>query len=67
MSRPPVPQVFLIRPRSISQFENNYFTEMCSGIIFKAHGLCVSFNSRRESNKEEEVPGGNVWVSIDNS
>ena len=40
-----------------SQFENDYFTEMCSGseagsylrLIF-----CVSLNSRRESNDEEE-------------
>jgi len=24
------------------------------GLVFKAHRLCVSLNSRRESNKEEE-------------
>jgi len=29
------------------------------GLVFKAHRLCVSLNSRLESNKEEEeVPGG---------
>jgi len=26
------------------------------GLVFKAHGLCVSLNSRLESNKEEEDP-----------
>ena len=45
--------------RYSSQFEHNYFTEMCSGseagLVFKAHRLCVSLNSRLESNKDEEV------------
>ena len=27
------------------------------GLVFKAHRLCVSLNSRLESNKEEERPG----------
>ena len=27
------------------------------GLVFKAHRLCVSLNSRRESNKEEEEEG----------
>ena len=44
--------------RGCSQFENNYFTEMCSGseagLVFKAHRLCVSLNFRLESNKEEK-------------
>ena len=28
------------------------------GLVFKAHRLCVSLNSRLESNKEEEEPSG---------
>ena len=32
-------------------------------LVFKAHRLCVSLNSRLESNKEEEELGGaRVWV-----
>ena len=27
------------------------------GLVFKAHRLCVSLNSRLESNEEEEVKG----------
>ena len=30
--------------------------------VFKAHRLCVSLNSRLESNKEEEVRGWGVRV-----
>ena len=28
------------------------------GLVFKAHRVCVSLNSRLESNKEEEKRGG---------
>jgi len=31
------------------------------GLVFKAHRLCVSINSRLESNKEEE--GRGVWFA----
>jgi len=57
--------------------ENIYFTEMYrnvqllrGGLVFKAHRLCVSLNSRLESNKEEEFQfihwnsEGQVWVVI---
>ena len=47
-----------------SQFDNNYFTEMCSGSeagsYLRLIDFCASLNSRRESNKEEadhEVKG----------
>ena len=30
------------------------------GLVFKAHRLCGSLNSRLESNKEEKEPGGRV-------
>ena len=32
------------------------------GLVFKAHRLCVSLNSRLESNKEEEDAA--VWLSL---
>jgi hypothetical protein len=31
-----------------------YVKQFRGGLIFKAHGLCVSLNSRLESNKEEK-------------
>ena len=35
------------------------------GLVFKAHGLCVSLNSRLESNKEEEkVWEGRTWIVV---
>ena len=30
------------------------------GLVFKAHRLCVSLNSRLDSNKEEEEEGGAI-------
>jgi len=44
--------------RYSSQFKDKYFTEMSSdseaGLVFKAHRLRVSLNSRLESNNEEK-------------
>ena len=34
------------------------------GLVFKAHRLCVSLNSRLESNKEEEDPVGTQGISL---
>ena len=35
------------------------------GLVFKAHRLCVSLNSRLESNKEEERRGANRVLVLD--
>jgi len=31
------------------------------GLVLKAHGLCVSLNSRLESNKEDKKNQSEVW------
>jgi len=37
-----------------SQFENRNVQRFRGGLVFKAHRLCVSLNSRLGSNKEEK-------------
>ena len=46
---PPVPPLQLLH-RNVQQFRG--------GLVFKAHRLCVSLNSRLESNKEEKEEEG---------
>jgi len=39
---------------TISQYTPFYVQRVRGGLVFKAYRLCVSLNSRLESNKEEE-------------
>ena len=38
-----------------SQVKNNYVQRFRDGLVFKAHRLCVSLNSKLEGNEEEEA------------
>jgi len=44
-------------PRVMGRLLHRNVQRFRGGLVFKAHRLCVSLNSRLESNKEEEVMG----------
>ena len=48
----------ILRLRVGVQFENRNVQRFRGGLVFKAHRLCVSLNSRLGSNKEEEEGSG---------
>jgi len=53
--------LFLIRPRLVT-VRCRATWHGIAGLVFKAHRLCVSLNSRLESNKEEEASQSQVRI-----